>query len=242
MSKPAARVGDLHVCPMVTPGVPPVPHVGGPITGPGVTNVLIGGMPAAVLGDMCTCVGPPDSIVMGSSGVLIGGRPAARVGDVTVHGGTISIGCMNVLIGGVAPGQVMTKSSLTTLEKLPAKASKVAKQVTALQQAAENGKPFCEECEVEEKPKIFNLQWIKNKSVVTESRVLKKVTLRANTENIGDGTSITFKVKRPKTLLQNGTLQGEGDVIELTGTVKKNQVEVEWEIEDPEERKNSNPG
>ena len=74
---PAARLTDMHVCPMVTPGLPPIPHVGGPITGPGVPNVLIGGLPAAVLGDMCTCVGPPDAIIKGSATVMISGRPAA---------------------------------------------------------------------------------------------------------------------------------------------------------------------
>lgn len=69
--QPAARVGDMHTCPMVTPGVPPVPHVGGPITGPGSPTVLIGGMPAARMGDMCTCTGPPDSIVKGLPTVII---------------------------------------------------------------------------------------------------------------------------------------------------------------------------
>lgn len=97
---PAARVTDLHACPMVTPGLPPIPHVGGPITGPGVPNVLIGGMPAACLGDMCVCVGPPDSIIKGSATVQIGGRPAARMGDSTAHGGTIAIGMPTVMIGG----------------------------------------------------------------------------------------------------------------------------------------------
>ena len=71
----------MHVCPMVTPGLPPIPHVGGPIVGPGCPTVFIGGMPAAVMGDMCTCVGPPDTIILGSVGVLIGGKPAARMGD-----------------------------------------------------------------------------------------------------------------------------------------------------------------
>jgi uncharacterized Zn-binding protein involved in type VI secretion len=94
---PAARLTDMHVCPMVT-GV--VPHVGGPITGPGAANVLIGGMPAAVVGDMCTCVGPPDVIVKGSATVLIGGKPAARMGDMTAHGGSIILGAPTVLIGG----------------------------------------------------------------------------------------------------------------------------------------------
>jgi len=97
---PAARVTDMHVCPMVTPGVPPIPHVGGPILPPGVPVVLIGGLPAATVGNMCTCVGPPDSIVKGSVTVLIGGAPAARMGDTTAHGGTIVAGCPTVMIGG----------------------------------------------------------------------------------------------------------------------------------------------
>jgi uncharacterized Zn-binding protein involved in type VI secretion len=96
---PAARVGDMHVCPMVTPGVPPIPHVGGPTLPPGGILTLIGGMPAARVGDMCVCVGPPDVIALGSFTVLIGGMPAARMGDMTAHAGTIVIGMPTVLIG-----------------------------------------------------------------------------------------------------------------------------------------------
>jgi uncharacterized Zn-binding protein involved in type VI secretion len=96
----AARVGDMHVCPMVTPGVPPIPHVGGPILPPGKMTVLICSVPAATVGDMCTCVGPPDSIIKGSSSVLISGMPAARMGDTTAHGGSIVLGAPTVLIGG----------------------------------------------------------------------------------------------------------------------------------------------
>ncbi|HVY69610.1 MAG TPA: PAAR domain-containing protein [Verrucomicrobiae bacterium] len=94
---PAARVGDMHVCPLVT-GV--APHVGGPVLPPGSPMVLIGGMPAARVGDMLTCCGPPDTIIMGSSTVMIGGMPAARMGDSTAHGGTIVLGCFTVMIGG----------------------------------------------------------------------------------------------------------------------------------------------
>jgi uncharacterized Zn-binding protein involved in type VI secretion len=94
---PAARASDMHVCPLFT-GL--VPHVGGPILPPGSPTVLIGGLPAATLGDMCTCAGPPDVIVMGSSTVLIGGKPAARLGDSTAHGGVIVLGCPTVIIGG----------------------------------------------------------------------------------------------------------------------------------------------
>jgi uncharacterized Zn-binding protein involved in type VI secretion len=85
---------------MVTPGLPPIPHVGGPIIGPGVPTVLIGSLPASVVTDKCVCVGPPDVVVKGSATVLIGGLPSARVGDVTGHGGSIVMGCFTVFIGG----------------------------------------------------------------------------------------------------------------------------------------------
>ncbi len=101
MGQPAARITDMQTCPAQTPAFPsPIPHVGGPITGPGVATVLIGGLPAAVMGDTCTCVGPPATIVKGSTSVLIGNRPAARMGDQTAHGGTIVGGFPTVLIGG----------------------------------------------------------------------------------------------------------------------------------------------
>jgi len=113
---PAARVGDMHACPMVT-GI--VPHVGGPVLPPGCPTVMIGGMPAARVGDMATCVGPPDVIVMGSPTVLIGTMMSARMSDPTVHGGMIAVGCPTVMIG--IPGQG-----------------------AALQAAAAAGTPLCE--------------------------------------------------------------------------------------------------
>lgn len=94
---PAARVSDMHVCPMVT-GI--VPHVGGPILPPCCPTVLIGGLPAARVTDMATSVGPPDVIVKGSATVLIGKMPAARIGDNTAHGGVIILGFPTVIIGG----------------------------------------------------------------------------------------------------------------------------------------------
>jgi uncharacterized Zn-binding protein involved in type VI secretion len=97
---PAARLTDMHVCPMVTPALPPIPHVGGPVVGPGVPTVIIAKMPAAVVGDNCVCVGPPDTIVKGSSTVMIGGKPAARLGDTTAHGGSVVVGAPTVMIGG----------------------------------------------------------------------------------------------------------------------------------------------
>ena len=95
---PAARINDMHTCPMVTPGG--TPHVGGPILPPGAVTVLIGGMPAAKMGDMCICSGPPDSLIVGSGTVMIENMPAVRMGDSTAHGGIVVAGLATVMIGG----------------------------------------------------------------------------------------------------------------------------------------------
>lgn len=153
MGKPAARIGDMHVCPMVTPGVPPIPHVGGPILPPGKPTVLIGGMPAATMGSMCVCTGPPDSIILGSIGVLIGGQPAARMGDMCAHGGTVVAGCPTVLIGEMMPSPVVpgvfTPAAIMNnveidkvLSELPGKAKAITKQVSSMVEASLKGKPF----------------------------------------------------------------------------------------------------
>lgn len=97
MGMPAARLTDMHVCPMLTVLVP---HVGGPIVGPGAVTVLIGGLPAARIGDMAVCVGPPDVIALGSFTVLTMEMPQARIGDMTAHGGVIVLGMFTVLVGG----------------------------------------------------------------------------------------------------------------------------------------------
>ena len=100
---PAARISDMHTCPMVTPGTPPVPHVGGPVVS-GAPTVIIGFMPAARISDQCVCVGPPDVIVKGSPTVIICGMPAARIGDNTAHGGVIVAGFPTVIIGEAGSG------------------------------------------------------------------------------------------------------------------------------------------
>ena len=97
---PASRLTDMHTCPMQTPAVPPIPHVGGPIIGPGAPTVLIGSIPASIMGDNCICVGPPDSIIKGSATVMITNKPAVRLGDSTAHGGSIVLGLPTVMIGG----------------------------------------------------------------------------------------------------------------------------------------------
>lgn len=152
MGKPAARIGDMHVCPMVTPGTPPVPHVGGPVVGPGCPTVLIGGMPAAVMGDMCTCVGPPDSIMLGSIGVMIGGKPAARMGDMCAHGGMIAAGCPTVLIGELSPAVITPGATaitpkvldimLQTTAHAPGKVKSLVQQTVSMISAASLATPF----------------------------------------------------------------------------------------------------
>ena len=96
MAQPAARVGDMHTCPL---SEGPKPHFGGPILPPGKPTVFIENQPAARMGDMCTCVGPPDSIAKGSPTVFIGGQMAARMGDPTNHGGVITKGASRTFIG-----------------------------------------------------------------------------------------------------------------------------------------------
>jgi len=141
MGQPAARLTDMHVCPMVTPGLPPIPHVGGPITGPGCPTVLIGGMPAAVMGDICICVGPPDTIVMGSTGVFFGGKPAARMGDPTAHGGSIVLGCPTVLVGETGSGAAVPPvTALTPTQLMTMGSSNVLAQSIA--NAAVSGEPY----------------------------------------------------------------------------------------------------
>jgi uncharacterized Zn-binding protein involved in type VI secretion len=152
---PAARITDFHACPMVTPGTPPIPHVGGPII-KGQPNVLTGKLPQARISDMCVCVGPPDVIIKGSSGVFVGKLPAARIGDNTAHGGAIVVGMPTVIIGetkaggggGGAPvmGVGMSDNAYTGGAAAAMFAAQAAEQARALVDAALEGAPFCEIC------------------------------------------------------------------------------------------------
>lgn len=137
---PAARITDMHTCPMVT-GL--VPHVGGPILPPCAVTVLTCSLPQARVGDMAVCVGPPDTIIKGSATVMVNNMPAARMGDMTAHGGVIVVGAPTVIIGdaggggggGAAPGMTSTGSYQAP-----------AAQAKALVNAAKAGLPFCERC------------------------------------------------------------------------------------------------
>lgn len=148
MGMPAARITDMHTCPMVT-GI--VPHVGGPIV-TGFPTVITGGMPQARISDVCTCIGPPDMIAKGSATVIVGGMPAARIGDLTAHGGVIVTGFPTVLIGdqgggggGAGGGGGGSGEAAPMIASGPGMPDPAA-QAKALQDAAKNGTPFCERC------------------------------------------------------------------------------------------------
>lgn len=154
----AARIFDMHVCPMVTPGVPPVPHVGGPVSGPCSANVHTGSMLQARQTDMCICVGPPDVITVGFPTVLVNGLPAARVTSMTAHGGVITVGCPTVMIGtggggggggagsaatvGVSTGMSTTSSILSSAAAVIAP----AQQAATYERAARGAVPFVQRC------------------------------------------------------------------------------------------------
>ncbi len=154
MGFPAARVTDMHTCPMVTPGLPPIPHVGGPILPTCSLNVITGGLPQARVTDKCLCVGPPDMIVKGSMTVLVNNLPAARVTDTTVHGGVIVTGWPTVLIGDTPPGGGagggggggVGAAGDPGMATSAAAMSQPGQQAKVVTDASKDGMPFCEIC------------------------------------------------------------------------------------------------
>ena len=140
---PAARISDMHTCPMVSPG--PVPHVGGPVV-VGMPTVLTCFLPQARIGDQCVCVGPPDVIVKGSATVLVGGKPAARLGDSTAHGGVIVVGAPTVLIGDGSSGAGGGGGAGMGMA-VPVPFSEPSIQAETMIAAHKQAKPFCRICQ-----------------------------------------------------------------------------------------------
>lgn len=244
MPGPAATVGSMHVCPMCSGYVP---HIGGPVIGPGVPTVLIGGKPAAVMGDMCTCAGgPPDTIIQGEATVLIGGKPAATVGCMTAHGGTVTVGEPTVLIGtgtsaatAIAPIKRIPFPEISNLLKTVAS---LTGRRTQLNEAIANQEALRQEAENNEgEPKIYNVKWIVGDQIIKGSQVFKEVSIQASVLNIPDGQTLTFSVKKPSIITdaEGNTSESEEDLIELTGTVQDKMVEVTWEIEKATEDENN---
>ena len=140
MPGPIATQGSLHVCPMCSG---PVPHVGGPIIGPGAVNILINNKPAALMGDMCICIGPPDVIAQGAANVFFNGVPVVCQGDITAHGGVITQGEPNVILGTSSPSPTQTMAKhkipfpkITLVNRLLGNAKEAIVNQTALAEAA----------------------------------------------------------------------------------------------------------
>ena len=237
MPGPAATVGDMHVCPMCNPNGSP--HIGGPITGPGVPSVLIGSKPAAVMGDMCTCAGPPDMIVQGEATVLIEGKPAASMNDLTAHGGGIAGGNPTVLIGTGGSGA----TAVMPVKKIPfPKITPVHKTIASLtgkrqqlNEAIANQEAIRKASESTEGDKrIYGLKWVKENKIIKKSKILRQVTLRASTVNFAEGESVTLTLSRHKKEMNEEGIKEIVDTIveEVTGTVQDKIVEVVWEIEE----------
>jgi hypothetical protein len=200
--------------------------------GPGVPTVLIGGKPAAVMGDTCTCAGPPDTIVQGESTVLIGGKPAATVGSMTAHGGSVTVGDPTVLIG----TGVSAPTAISPVKRIPfpdispilRAAAAVTGRGSSLKEAERSQKKLKEEAremdEQEEKPGIYDLRWTKEETVIKDSKELKEVEVVASVFNINEGETVDFTIEREQT---------NGDILtkELSGKVENGEVRVTWQIE-----------
>lgn len=230
--KPVATIGSMHVCPMVTGYIP---HVGGPVSGPGMPGVTINGQPIAVMGDMCTCVGPPDTIVQGCPGVTVNGKPVATMGSMTAHGGQITVGVPGVTVGPNTP----TPDAVMPLKKIPFPKISLLDIVGAavkgkgkdLKQARKNQEAIKKAAEEQEpRPAIFNVRWLKEDKVTRDGRVKKAVRVSADVTDIADGESIIFSIERKNPLTE------ELEKIEIEATVEEGKAVGEWEINDQTER------
>ena len=228
---PAARVGDMHVCPMLNPGVPPPPHVGGPIA-MGSPMVLIGGMPAARLGDMVTCAGPPDTIMMGCPTVLIGegGSGSASGGGSGSSGSSSAATSATTALSDNVEATTKEKNWIefefvdkvgNAVSSVPYKFkdsinkdsnSKIRIDGKIRRDALQEG-----ECQVQ-LYLVSNAKWSKEKANIGE-----KVKLTADVEGFEDGTIVTIEI-------YCRDINSSDSIIDTIETeVKNSKIEVEWE-------------
>ncbi len=227
--KPAATVGSNHTCPMCSGTTP---HVGGPIT-QGESNVLFNSKPVATIGSMCTCVGPPDTIIQGNPTVLINGKPITCVGDMSAHGGIIVSGSSNIIIGSKTPEP---PTAIMPIKKIPFPKITFTNRVLGnAKEAIENQEKIRQMAESTESDKrVYGLKWIKEDKIVKRSKILRLITLRASTVNFAEGESVTLTLSRHKKEMNEEDIEEIVDtfVEEVTGTVQDKMVEVVWEIEE----------
>jgi uncharacterized Zn-binding protein involved in type VI secretion len=214
-----------------------VPHVGGPVTGPGVPTVLIGGKPAAVMGDMCVCAGGPDTIVQGEATVLIGGKPAATMGSMTAHGGSITVGEPTVLIGTGGSGA----TAVMPLKKIPFPKIRIVDRVGAmmrgksLQEAEEKQAALKKEAEEQVlRPRIIGAEFFDQETdaKIDKGELVEVIKMRVFTRDFSDGETVTIDLKRKKIKDKDGNKLDDEEVVTLTGTVNGDVAIVEYEVPD----------
>jgi uncharacterized Zn-binding protein involved in type VI secretion len=205
-----------------------VPHVGGPIVGPGAPNVLINGKPAALMGDMAVCVGPPDVVAQGNPAVLINGVPVVCQGDLTAHGGVVMSGEANILISTATPSSQATMPlsqipfpEVRLVDKLGAAITGNSANLAEAQgniEAIQRG-----DAEVEPVKRIYNVRFMNQDGQrITSENIRNTMKIGASVIGYEDGESISFEITAKK---------GEGEmIIELSGVVEDKQVVVDWEV------------
>lgn len=214
-------IGLNHICPMVT-GV--TPHVGGPIIGPGCPGVLIDGVPVSVMGDMCVCCGPPDTIVQGYPGVLVDGVPIVVQNAMTAHGGMVPMGVSGVTISSAQPVQPVTMN----IKKIPFPKIRVLDTIGAavtgnsgkLNEAKSNIKELKENAQNQE-PRIYNLRWEREGVRIHFERIDEQTKMVADTANIPDGEVVEVKIFIDK---------DKKVVKELKGVVENGIIEIGWDV------------
>jgi uncharacterized Zn-binding protein involved in type VI secretion len=204
------------------------PHVGGPVTGPGVPGVLINGQPVAVVGDMCVCAGPPDTIVTGCPGVLVNGKPVATTGSLTAHGGQIAMGVPGVTISSrkpMKPATIPLKNiNFPTIDL--ASAIFTPKRAKEAEEKIKEVKTVVESKDETEEPKIYNLRWIKDEAMVRSEYIKEKVRLLASVQGIDDGGEITVKIQR-----SNSEDDAIEEIKEFKCIVKDGEIEMDWDVD-----------
>lgn len=224
MAKQVATVGSMHTCPMCSGTVP---HVGGPVIGPGVPNVLINGKPVAVMGDKCMCNGAPDVIIQGNPTVLINGMPIACVGDMTAHGGMIISGEPNVIIGSNSPENTVTMP----LKQIPFPKLTVRDNIGATikgkgkshRQAKENINRIKNEL-MKDTLQLSNLQWQMDGQNIDKAIVGDMVQLTADVTGISEGSCVYLQIFESNNNTENQFITG------VAGYMKENKISIDWEV------------
>jgi len=221
--KQVATLGSMHVCPLCSGTVP---HIGGPVSGCSTAGVTINGQPVAVVGDTCTCSGPPDTIAQGCSGVLVNGKPIAIVGSMTAHGGQIVQGSPGVFISSNKP----ESTSTIPVRDIPFPNIRIVDNIGAAitgnskahQQAKENIESLKNSPQNE--VSIADMFWKKDEETIKETNVAKKVMLTASITGIDEGEYIPFRIYEKDE-------DGEDDYVDsVLALVENGTATAEWKV------------